>query len=98
MSTRLQTRGRVNSSVPMSSCPHRARCQLRCHCAAELEVVAAVVSSGLQGLMTGWCAATKELPHNGNNTATVIAANKLFMPLSSLRSLSSLEMGSLSWL
>ena len=91
MSTRLQTRSHV------TSCPHRARCQLSCH-AAELEVVAAVVTSGLQGLMTGWCGATKEQPHNGDNTATVIAANKLFMPLSSLRSLSGLEMGSLSWL
>ena len=83
MSTLLQTRGHVTSHVPMSSCPQHASCQLSCHCAAELEVVTEVVTSGLREMMTGWCGATKEQPHDGDNTATVIAANKLLMPLSS---------------
>ena len=96
MSTRLQTRVRVTSphvqlSTPrplpteLSLCRGAGSCRRSCHLR-------------LAGMMTGWCAATKEQPHNGDNTATVIAANKLFMPLSSLRSLSGLEMGSLSWL
>ena len=100
MSTLLQTPVHVTSHVTMSSCPQHASCQLSCHCAAELEVVTEVVTSGLREMMTGWCGATKEQPHDGDNTATVIAANKLLMPLSSCcpRGLSSLEMGSLSWL
>ena len=86
MSTRLQTRGHVTSPHVQLSTPRPLPTELSCRGAGSCRRSCQLRLAGDADRLVG------------DNTATVIAANKLFMPLSSLRSLSSLEMGSLSWL